>query len=83
MLCKSKNFSISQPGGADILLDGIRNQLSRSGFQFDPSYVEILSGRDEAQFSWITVNTQLHNFGPNDSDIRLRHSSGGSYITLT
>ena len=61
------NYSISQPSAADVLLDGIRNRLSRSGFMFDPSNVEILSGNDEAQFSWITVNSQLQNVGPNST----------------
>ena len=56
---------MTQPSGVQVLLDGIRNRLSRSGFQFDPSYVEILSGTEEAQFSWVTVNTQLHHLGPN------------------
>lgn len=60
-------FSISQPSAADVLLDGIRNRLSRSGFMFVPSNVEILSGNDEGQFAWITVNSQLHNMGPNNT----------------
>lgn len=60
-------LNISQPSAADVLLDGIRNRLSRSGFMFDPSNVEILSGNDEAQFSWITVNSQLQNVGPNST----------------
>jgi hypothetical protein len=34
---------------------------------FDSSNVEILSGNDEAQFSWITVNSQLQNVGPNST----------------
>jgi hypothetical protein len=70
-------FSISQPSATSVLLDSIRNRLSRSGFRFDWSYVEILSGMDEAQFSWVTVNTQLMNVGPEHRMVYLRKGSQG------
>jgi len=60
-------LNISHPEGTQVLLDGIRNDLSQSGFKFDRSYAEILTGKEEAEFSWITVNTLLHHLGPNDT----------------
>ena len=71
----SVGFSISQPSATSVLLDSIRNRLSRSGFRFDWSYVEILTGMDEAQFSWVTVNTQLRNVGP---EHRMMYTKEGS-----
>ncbi|XP_046642551.1 ectonucleoside triphosphate diphosphohydrolase 1-like isoform X4 [Daphnia pulicaria] len=68
-------LNISQPSATSVLLDSIRNRLSRSGFRFDWSYVEILSGMDEAQFSWVTVNTQLMNVGPEHRMMYLRDGS--------
>lgn len=75
--------SISQPSATSVLLDSIRNRLSRSGFSFDPSYVEILSGTDEAQFGWVTVNSQLNYVGPEESLAYLRNGSQGLLRTLT
>lgn len=70
--------SISHPQGTQVLLDGIRNDLTRSGLKFERSYVEILPGKDEAEFSWITVNTLLHHLGPNDTLVqRTTNSSTG------
>ena len=60
--------SLSHPSAADVLLDGIRNILSGSGFQFQRHYVEVLTGGEEARFSWVSVNTQLKNLGPEAAD---------------
>ena len=60
--------SLSHPSAADVLLDGIRNILSGSGFQFQRHYVEVLTGGEEARFSWVSVNTQLKNLGPEAGD---------------
>ncbi|EFX73869.1 hypothetical protein DAPPUDRAFT_57727, partial [Daphnia pulex] len=68
----------SQPSATSVLLDSIRNRLSRSGFRFDWSYVEILSGMDEAQFSWVTVNTQLMNVGPEHQTVGALDLGGAS-----
>lgn len=59
--------SISHPEGTQVLLDSVRNELSQSEFQFSRPNVEILPGREEAEFSWITVNELLHYLGPNDT----------------
>lgn len=68
-------LNISQPSATTVLLDSIRNRLSRSGFRFESSYVEILTGMEEAHFSWITVNTQLRNVGPDHRRMYLRENS--------
>ena len=60
--------SLRHPSAADVLLDGIRNILSGSGFQFQRHYVEVLTGGEEARFSWVSVNTQLKNLGPEAAD---------------
>ena len=75
--------SISHPEGTQVLLDGIRNDLSQSGFKFDRSYVEILPGKEEAEFSWITVNTLLHHLGPNDTLVQQTTQSSTGELPLT
>jgi len=60
-------LNISHPEGTQVLLDSVRNELSQSEFQFSRPNVEILPGREEAEFSWITVNELLHYLGPNDT----------------
>ena len=75
---------MSQPNAATVLLDGIRNVLGRSAFEFRPDYVSILSGNDEAKFSWITVNTVLGKLAAKEySQLKsFSNFSGNEYLSM-
>lgn len=67
---------MSNPNAAVVLLEAVRNRLSRSGFKFDDSHVQILSGSEEAQFGWVTVNVLMSKVGPHASEVvhsKLKH----------
>eukprot|EP00124_Ichthyophonus_hoferi_P002653 Ihof_evm5s190 gene=Ihof_evmTU5s190 len=52
----------------DMMLDDIAKQISKSyNYQFNRGHVDIISGKMEGVYSWITTNYLLGRFAYNDS----------------
>ena len=63
-------FSLTEPNAAAVLLDGLRNALHPSGFAFQRDQVEMLTGSQEARFTWIAVNAQFNTLATDSSGKR-------------
>lgn len=62
----------------DAILASVTSYLTASPFKVGPNAVQILDGKDEGVFAWVTVNFLLGNFQPGMETVGIMDLGGGS-----
>ena len=65
VLKATAGLRLLKKGSGEIILEHVREYLKSLPFQLSTNAVEIMDGKDEGVFAWITVNYLLDNFNKN------------------
>lgn len=65
VLKATAGLRLLKEGSGNVILEHVRQYLMTFPFILDKDAVEIMDGKDEGVFAWITVNYLLDNFSKN------------------